>query len=709
MIFRSLAILICAGTLSAHALEYPQARKETVTDEYHGTTVADPYRWLEDDQSAETKGWVRKQNEISSRLLSGISRRGEIRRRLGELLDFERISPPKQYGKHWFYNYNPGLLNHAMFMVSDSRGGEGRVLLDPNGFSADGSVSVGTFRPSEDGAFAAFSVSRGGSDWREIRVLNVATGKELPDKLEWVKFSGISWAKDGSGFYYSRFPAVPAGKSLTAKNENHKLYFHKIGEKQSEDRLVYELPEHPEWNIGGGVTDDGSYLIIYLLDGTSPKNRIHFIDLRKPEKPPVKLLDEGDATYDFIGNDGPVFYFLTDLGAPFGKVLAIDARKPARADRKELIPAGKDTLEDVAYIGGKFICSYLRDASSRVAIHGADGKFERGLELPGIGSVGGFSGRKKDRKTFYGFSGFTDPGAVYELDPATGKSVLWRKSAARFDGSPFVTRQVFIASKDGTKIPMFLVHRKNLVSDGKNPVLLYGYGGFRTSLTPGFSVARALWLEMGGVLAIANIRGGGEYGQEWHLAATKVDKQRSFDDFIACGEWLAGKSGISSPGKLAIQGGSNGGLLVGACMTQRPELFAAALPGVGVMDMLRFHKFTIGRAWTSDYGSPEDPQEFKALLAYSPYHNLKPGTRYPATLVTTADHDDRVVPAHSFKFAARLQECQAENGPPVIIRVETAAGHGAGTSLAKYMDLAADEWAFLVKTLGMAPEANHGG
>jgi prolyl oligopeptidase len=681
----------------AAAIQYPDTRKADVVDELHGTAVPDPYRWLEDDNSEETKAWVTAQNRVTEDFLTTIPPRGEIRKRLADLWNFERTGSPQEFGGKWFFTHNTGLQNQSVLKVSDTLDGEGRLLLDPNTLSEDGTVALANFRPSEDGKLLAYSISRGGSDWNEILVRDVATGKDTGDHLKWVKFSGLSWAKDGSGFYYSRYDAPAEGAALTQKNEFQKLCFHKIGTPQSEDILIYERKDQPRWGFGAGLTEDGKFLIIHVSEGTDPKNRVFFKEAEDDAKV-VELLPDAEASYDFVGNEGDLFFFRTDLKSPRHRVIAIDVKNPARESWKEIIPESKDLLQGVTMVGGKLACEFLRDARSAITIYGLDGKKIRDVALPGIGSAGGFEGRKKDKETFYSFTSFTDPGAIYRYNLETGESKLWNRPKVGFDGAAYETRQVFVPSKDGTKVPVFITHKKGIKLDGSHRVLLSGYGGFNISLSPGFSIGRAVWLERGGILAVANLRGGGEYGSEWHLAGTRLLKQNVFDDFIAAGEWLV-KEKYTQPSKLAIQGGSNGGLLVGACMTQRPELFGAALPAVGVMDMLRFHKFTIGWAWEKDYGSAEDPEEFKALLRYSPYHALKPGTRYPATMVTTADHDDRVVPAHSFKFAARLQECQAQDGPPVLIRIDTSAGHGAGTALSKMIDRTADEWSFLEASL----------
>ena len=701
----ALSALLSLSAMSSNAadssaLKYPATRQEAVSDDYHGTRVTDPFRWLEDDNSEETKAWVKAQNEVTFGYLKTLPRREEIKSRLTRLWNYERVGRPFEKGGRWFFTRNSGLQNQSVLYTTPSLDAEPAVLLDPNVMSKDGTVSLTDYEPSEDGKLLGYGISTGGSDWNEIRVRDIATGKDLDDDLRWVKFSGLSWMKDGSGFFYSRYDEPKKGAALTEKNEFHKLFFHKLGTAQSADTLIYERRDHPDWGFGGSVTEDGRYLIIEVWRGTEPKNRVFYKDLKAAVSKVIELLNEADAKYDFIDNDGSVFLFRTDLDAPRHRVSGIDVTKPDRKSWSEIIPQSKDMLDDVSTVGGQMFCEYLQDAKSSVRCFDLKGKFIRDLALPGIGSAGGFGGERKDKKTFYTFTSFTEPGAVYRLELSTGESRVWRRPKVAFDRGGYETKQVFYASKDGTRVPMFIVHKKGIKLDGQNPVLLYGYGGFEISLTPGFSLARAVWLEMGGVFAMPNLRGGGEYGAEWHEAGIKLKKQNVFDDFIAAAEWLIAQR-YTSPSKLAIQGGSNGGLLVGACMTQRPELFAAALPSVGVMDMLRFHRFTIGWGWKSDYGSSENADEFAALHAYSPLHNLKPGTRYPATLITTADHDDRVVPAHSFKFAARLQECQAKDGPPTLIRIETSAGHGAGTALNKVIEETADEWAFLAKALGM--------
>ncbi len=695
----TLSFSVLHGAGADSPLTYPKTRHADVVDTYHGVKVPDPFRWLEDDNSEETKAWVKAQNEVTFGYLNQLPRRAALRERLQKLWNFERFGVPYKRGDRYFFSRNSGLQNQSVLYVADSLTAEPKVLLDPNTLSKDGTVSLTESAPSEDGKMLVWGTSGGGSDWQEFRIKNIDTGEDLPETLKWIKFSGASWAKDGSGFYYSRYPEPKTGAALTQANKNKTVYFHKLNTPQSEDKLVYARPDQPDWGLNAGVTDDGRYLIFHISLGTDPKSRVYYKDLQT-DGPVVELLNDFDAAYGFIENVGPVFYFHTDLDAPRYRVIAIDTTKPGKTGWREVIPQTENKLEGASVVGGQLICEYLQDARSMVKAYDLEGKWLRDVALPGLGSVGGFGGRKEDKETFYAYSSFTSPSTIYRYDVASGTSTPYRVPKLDFDGSPYETKQIFFTSKDGTRVPMFLVHKKGIQMDGSNPTLLYGYGGFDISLSPGFSVSRAVWLEMGGVFALANLRGGGEYGSEWHDAGIKLKKQNVFDDFISAAEWLV-KEGYTRPAKLAIQGGSNGGLLVGACMTQRPDLFGAALPAVGVMDMLRFHEFTIGWAWKSDYGSSEDPAEFKALYAYSPLHNLKPGTRYPATLVTTADHDDRVVPAHSFKFAARLQECQAKDGPPVLIRIETSAGHGAGTALTKVMDETADAWAFLAKELGI--------
>jgi len=699
----SMSIPARADDADRKPLQYPKAAKVDQVDDYHGTKVADPYRWLEDLDSKETKAWVEAENKVTFAFLDGIASRQKIKERLTTLWNYERYGVPVMRGGRYFFSRNDGLQNQSVQYWMSSLDGEPKLLLDPNKLSEDGTVALSGISYSDDGKYMAYSVSSGGSDWQEWKVRQVDTGEDLSDDLKWVKFSGASWTKDGKGFYYSRYAEPDDATMMTGANYFQKLYYHRLGTPQSEDALVYERKDHKEWGFSGDVTDDGRYLAITVWEGTDPKNRFFYKDLGDERSEVVELLNDFDASYDFVGNDGPVFWFRTDLDAPRGRIIAIDTREPARDNWKEIVAQGPDALVSANVIDHQLVIEYLKDAHSEVRIHALDGKPVRTVELPGLGTASGFHGRPTDTDTFYAFSGFTTPTTIYHYDMKTGTSTVFRKPKVDFNPGDYETRQVFYESKDGTKVPMFITSRKGLKLDGTNPTYLYGYGGFDISLTPSFSVANLVWMELGGVYAVANLRGGGEYGEEWHLAGTKLHKQNVFDDFIAAAEWLIANK-YTSTKRLAIGGGSNGGLLVGAVLNQRPDLFGAALPSVGVMDMLRFHKFTIGWAWVSDYGSSDDPDQFKALLAYSPLHNIKPGTSYPPTLITTADHDDRVVPAHSFKYAATLQAAQAGTAP-TLIRIETRAGHGAGKPTSKLIDEVADKWGFLVKELGFENQA----
>lgn len=689
-------------SLLSESLIYPTTPQSTVVDNYHGTQVPDPYRWLEDDTSETTKAWVVAQNAVTSGYLNQLPQRLPIRDRMTKLFNFERFGTPFRAGGRYFFSRNNGLQNQSVWYWAATLEAQPVLLIDPNTFSADGTVSMSVPVPSEDGRTVAYQVSKSGSDWQEIRVHDVGTGKQLSDRIQWVKFSGIAWAKDGSGFYYSRFDAPKSGAALTQVNEFQKVYFHRLGSEQSDDSLVYERRDQPKWGMGATLSDDGAYLILTLSQETDTRNRVFYRNLTTPQSSVVELLNDFDASYNWVGNEGPVFLFHTDLKAPRGRIIAIDSRKPQRADWKERVPQNEATLTSANVVGDRLVCDYLKDARSLIRLHRLDGTFEKEVSLPGIGSVAGFGGKRAETETFYSFTSFTVPGRIYRYDFRSGLSTLWRQPKVAFDPDAFETRQVWVTSKDGTKLPLFLTHKKGLKPDGKTPVLLYAYGGFNISLTPAFSIGNLVWLELGGIYAVPNLRGGGEYGEEWHQAGTKLRKQNVFDDFIASAEWLI-TNGYTQPSKIAIQGGSNGGLLVGACMTQRPDLYGACLPAVGVMDMLRFHRFTIGWAWTSDYGSSENPEEFKALFAYSPLHALKQGVQYPPTLITTADHDDRVVPAHSFKFAARLQAVHA--GPhPVLIRIESKAGHGAGKPISKQIEERSDQIAFVASQFGISTD-----
>jgi len=678
---------------------YPHARRADQTDDYHGTIVADPYRWLEDPDSPETRAWIEAENALTFDFLAQIPAREAIQTRMTALWDYERYGMPYLQGGRYFYGRNDGLQPQSVLYVSETLDGEPRVLLDPNTLSPDGTVALAGYAISEDGRHMAYGLATAGSDWNEWRVRDVDTGEDRADVLRWVKFSGASWAKDGSGFYYSRYAAPAPGEELQQTNYYQKLYFHALGTPQEADVLVYERPDEKEWSFGGHVSEDGAYLLISIGQGTERKNRLYYKSLVEPDAPVVALLDEFDASYGFLGREGTQFWLETDNHAPRGRVVAVDIADPAPARWREVIPEAEETLQGVSLVGERFFASYLKDAHTLVKVFGLDGTLEREVALPGLGSAGGFGGKRHYTETFYAYTSFTVPTTLYRYDIPAGTSAVYRRPQVAFDPSDYETRQVFYESKDGTRIPLFLTHKKGLTLDGQNPTYLYGYGGFDISLTPSFSPGQIVWLEMGGVLAVANLRGGGEYGKAWHDAGRRHNKQNVFDDFIAAAEWLVAGGYTSTP-KLAIGGGSNGGLLVGACLTQRPDLFGACLPAVGVLDMLRFHKFTIGWGWVPDYGSADVPEDFPVLHAYSPLHNLEPGTTYPATLVTTGDHDDRVVPAHSFKFAAALQAAQGGDAP-TLIRIETRAGHGAGKPTAKVIEEAADRWAFLVKVLGM--------
>ncbi|MFS8875473.1 prolyl oligopeptidase family serine peptidase [Synechococcus sp. R5-13] len=679
-------------------LNYPPSYPDpTVVDIYHGQAVPDPYRWLEDLDSEQTRAWIEAQNQLTFDYLRQIPARQRLLERLTQLWNYERYSQPFKEGGRYFYFKNDGLQNQSVLYTQESLEAEARVLLDPNTFSEDGTVALSGIAISRDGRYLAYGLSCSGSDWQEWKVRDIETGEDLPDHLRWVKFSGASWTLDGQGFFYSRYDEPAPGSEYESVNYFQKLYYHRLGTSQSEDVLVYHRPDQKEWGFAGGVTEDGNYLIISVWRGTDPKNLIFYKDLRDPQFPVVELIREFEAEYSFVGNDGSRFWLLTDCQAPRRRLVAIDLEQPDQV--QEVIPEAEETLQGVSLINNQFVAFYLKDAHTQIKTFALDGTYLGEIPLPGLGSASGFGGKRYDTETFYTFTSFTTPPTIYRYDFTSGTSTLFRQPQVDFNPQAYEVQQVSYTSKDGTRIPMFLVHRRGLTRTGDHPTLLYGYGGFGISLTPSFSVGLVAWLEMGGVYAQPNLRGGGEYGEEWHQAGTKLNKQKVFDDFIAAAEWLIAH-GYTNPAKLAISGGSNGGLLVGACLVQRPELFAAALPAVGVFDMLRFHKFTIGWAWISEYGSPENPEEFKALYAYSPLHNLKPGTAYPATLITTADHDDRVVPAHSFKFAAALQAAQG-GSQPILIRIDTKAGHGAGKPTSKLIEEAADRWAFLVQVLGI--------
>ncbi len=678
-------------------LSYPATRSVDQTDDYHGTRVADPYRWLEDLDAPETASWVAAQNAVATPFLEAIPRRDAILARLRELWNYERYDVPVTAGGRIFYLRNDGLQDQDVLYVSDGEGSGPRVLIDPNTFSEDRTTSMRTFAVSRDGAKIAYSISEGGSDWRVWKVRDVGTGADLEDTLDAIKFTNVSWSIDGKGFFYSRYPRDERGRGDGSKQVA--IHYHRIGTPQSKDPLVYAITDHPTRNPYGQVTDDGRYLIIHVYEGTQT-NGIYYRSLAEPGARVVRLLDHWDALYFFLGNRDGVFYFMTNKGGPRSRVIAIDVANPAPANWREVVPEAEETLEAASLVGGRLIARYLKDANSVIRVFGADGSAAGEVELPGLGTVDGFAGRIDDEVTFYSYESFTTPGRIYRYEIASGRSTLFREADVSADLGGFETRQVFYASGDGTRIPMFLVHRKGIARGGDNPTLLYGYGGFNASETPVYRTRWIAWLEMGGVLAIANLRGGGEYGEAWHLAGTKVNKQNVFDDFIAAAEWLIEQK-YTSPRRLAIFGRSNGGLLVAAVLNQRPDLFGAALPAVGVLDMLRYHTASANaRQWSSDYGLSENQEEFRALFAYSPYHNVRQGACYPPTLITTADHDDRVAPWHSFKYAAALQKAQGcEN--PILIRIETRAGHGAGKPTWMQIEDFADQWAFLAWALGM--------
>src|SRR2546428_453263 len=685
-------------------IQYPSAHKGAVVDDYHGTPVPDPYRWLEDPDAPDSRAWIEAENRITESYLAQIPQRDAIRRRLTQLWNYPKYGAPFHKAGRYFFFKNDGLQNQSVLYNQASLVADAEVLLDPNVLSSDGTVALSTLALSEDGRLLAYGTSASGSDWEEFHVRDIATARDRADHLRWIKFSGASWTHDGRGFFYSRYPEA-ADKALTSVNRFQKVYYHGLGSDQPQDVLVYERPDQPDWGFSAAVTDDGRYLVMNVWLGTDRRNRVYYLDLRSATRPKVtgavaRLLDDFDASYGFIGNDGPVFYFLTDLDAPKKRVIAIDTRQPERARWREIIPQGEDVLEGVQIIHDVFVAHSMHDAHSRLRLFGLDGRFLKDVALPTLGAVASISGERKDDQMFYAFTSFLYPTTIFRYDFTAGTSSVFKAPAIDFDPSGYETSQVFYASKDGTRVPMFVTHKKGIKLDGSNPTYLYGYGWFDISLTPSFSVSLLAWLELGGVYAVPNLRGGGEYGEDWHQAGMHEKKQNVFDDFIAAAEYLIAQ-GYTTPAKLAIGGGSNGGLLVGAAITQRPELFGAALPAVGVMDMLRFHKFTIGWAWVTEYGSADSAAQFPYLYKYSPLHNIRPGTRYPATLITTADHDDRVVPGHSFKFAATLQAAQA--GPrPVLIEIETKAGHGAGKPTSKIIEEQADRLAFLVRNLAIA-------
>jgi prolyl oligopeptidase len=730
-------VVVAATPLSAQRLDYPNTRKSGQVDVQHGIRIADPYRWLEDTDSPETRAWITAQNALTGTYLSGIPQRAAIRERLTALWDYPRRGLPRKKGSNYFYLENTGLQNQSVLYVRAGLEAPPRVLIDPNLLSADGTESLIDWEPSPNGRLMAYSISSGGSDWREVRVRDVRSRRDLSDTLRWVKFSTIAWTNDNRGFFYSRYEP-DTGSALTRVVQHHRLYYHRLGTPQSQDLLVFERPDNPDWLVVGRVSEDGQYLIMHVYQGTEPSNRLYLIDLGNPRRPNaqnplVRLLDRADAAYEFIGNIGPMLILRTDHDAPRGRVVGVDINNPRESAWLTFVPQGRETIERAHVIGGHIVVMALQDASSTLRIYEPtrdlqadprrgpppgsrrdlppDGleqivrpllfRLAREVELPGKGTISDISGTAGDTEMFYDFTSFAQPRMLFRRDVRAAESGEYWRPQLTFDPSAYETKQVFYTSRDGTRVPMFITAKKGVELNGANPTLLYGYGGFGVSELPSFSTRNLAWLEMGGVYAVANIRGGGEYGREWHEAGRLDRRQNAFDDFISAAEYLIAER-YTSPRKLAVTGGSNGGLLVGVVVNQRPDLFAAAVPVVGVMDMLRFHRFTIGGAWVSDFGSPEDSTHFATLHAYSPLHNVKPGTRYPAVLVITADHDDRVVPGHSFKYAAAMQAAQA--GPaPVLIRIETRAGHGAGTPTMKVIEESADRLSFLVRELDMQP------
>jgi prolyl oligopeptidase len=700
--------LLLSGTIPAlHAqmLAYPQARKANVVDNYFGTRVADPYRWLENDTAAEVKDWVQKENTVTQQYLSQIPYRAAIRKRMADLYNFPRVTAPLAKGGKYYFYKNDGLQNQNVLYVEDKLDGtNAHVFLDPNTLSKDGTVALGSTAFSKDGQKMAYIINRSGSDWQEIYVVDATTGKRTTDSIRWAKFTDIAW--QGNGFYYARFDEPKKGSELVSQNEYQKIYYHKLGSAQSEDKLVFADNANPKYGYGASTTDDESMIMIYGSEGSSSGNSLLYSKL-SPDGVPAnfkKLFDGFDHSYTVIDNVGDKLLVRTDKGAPRYRLVLIDPNKPEEKNWKVIIPEKPEVLQNVTTAGGKLFAHYMKDATAHVYQYDMNGKLEHEINLPTLGTESGFAGKKEDKDVFYSFTSFTYPTTIFKYNIATGKSEVFSKSEAKFNPEDYEVKQVFYKSKDGTKVPMFIVHKKGIKLDGNNPTFLYAYGGFDISLYPDFSITRMILLENGGIYAVANLRGGGEYGEEWHKAGMLNKKQNVFDDFISAAQYLIDNK-YTSPQKLAIHGRSNGGLLIGACMTQKPDLYKVAFPGVGVLDMLRYHKFTIGYAWASEYGSSDDSAQFSNLYKFSPLHNLKAGVNYPATMVTTADHDDRVVPAHSFKFAATLQE-KYNGSNPVLIRIDSKAGHGAGKPIGKQLDEWADIWSFMFWNMGVTPKYN---
>lgn len=692
------SLAIFSQNNSKKMLQYPQTHKDAVVDDYFGTKISDPYRWLENDTSVATKAWVVEQNKLTDSYLEKIPFRNAIKDRLTKLWNYPKYGSPFKVGEYYFFFKNDGLQNQSVLYFQKGLDGEPSVFLDPNQLSADGTVALSDLSFSKDDRYMAYATSASGSDWVEIRVMEVGSRRLLPDAIRWVKFSGAVWC--GDGFYYSRYDAPEKGKEFSNANEYQKVFYHKLGETQDKDMLIYQDLQHPKRYLSAAVTEDERYLFIYGSEGTHG-TEIYWKDLTRSDR--FKLLFEGfENDYAIVDNVGDKLLVYTNNNAPNYRIIEVDPNKSQPENWKDFIPESKSLLQGASTGGGRVFANYLKDACSHIYEYTLEGKLLKEIELPGIGSAGGLGGKRDETSLFYTFTNFTTPTAIYMYDVNTGKSSLFRKTEVNFNSDDFETKQVFYTSKDGTKVPMFIVYKKGIKMDGSNPTLLYGYGGFNISLTPSFSVSRIVFLENGGVYALANLRGGGEYGEEWHRGGMLEKKQNVFDDFIAAAEYLIANK-YTSKSKLAIAGGSNGGLLVGAVLTQRPDLFKVAFPQVGVLDMLRYHKFTIGWGWAVEYGSSDNEEQFRYLIRYSPLHNLKGKVAYPATLVMTADHDDRVVPAHSFKFAATLQECNS-GANPSLIRIESKAGHGAGKPTSKVIEEAADMWSFLFYNVGVKPK-----
>jgi prolyl oligopeptidase len=703
------ALLLLPFALAAAALAqpaaapiaYPATARGEVAEEQFGERIADPYRWLENDvrQDPAVRAWVTAQNEVSSRFLARLPARAAFRARMTQMYDYERFGLPEKAGNLYFYTRNDGLQNQSVLYVRDGLDGAPRILIDPNGWSRDGATALAEWDPSEDGRHLLYSIQDGGTDWRTLRVLDVATGQPTGDEVRWVKFSSLDWARDGSGFFYSRFPEPSSAAQFQSTNENHVVYFHRLGTPQSADRLVYATPDRPRLSNNAEVSEDGNWLIVTSSEGTDARHEITLIDLVRPGAAPRRLIAGFEHEWSYLGNRGATFYWRTNNGAPRQRIVATDIGRPQLRIR-EIVPQDRATLEDASIVGRQLIAQYLVDAKSEVRTFSLAGAPSGAIRLQGIGSVGGFRGDMSSSETFYSFASFNRPGAIFRYDSATGRIGTFAEPRLRFDPSRYEVRQVFYNSKDGTRVPMFLVHRRDLDMRRPQPTLLYAYGGFNASERPRYQPKWVTWVDMGGVLAVANLRGGGEYGQAWHDAGRRANKQNGFDDFIAAAEYLI-RERVSTSRQLAIEGRSNGGLLVGAVVNQRPELFAAALPTVGVMDMLRFDRFTAGRYWVDDYGYPNREADFRVLRAYSPYHNIRPGVRYPPMLATTADTDDRVVPGHSFKYIAAMQAADP-SGAPHLIRIETRAGHGSGKPTDKQIEEYSDMYAFIAHFTGLA-------